>query len=96
MSDAIPSNPVCMAVVVYGSCSCLLLLGIFLLCLPFFCSVRTLHVNALSVKEVHVWGFFTVCRGGCFLFFRPTIILELSLLGRILRAPFDLRFCWPS
>lgn len=96
MTDAVPSNPVCIAVVVYWSCSCLLLLGIFLFCLPLFCSVRSLHVNIFSVKEVGVWGFFTVCRGGGFGFFHPKIILELSLLGRILRAPFDLRFCWPS
>lgn len=61
MTDAVPSNPVCIAVVVYWTCSCLLLLGIFLLCLPLFCSVRSLHVNIFSVKEVGVWSFFLQC-----------------------------------
>lgn len=93
MTSAVASNPVCIAVVVYWSCSCLLLLGIFLLGLPLFCSVSCLHVNAFSVKEVGVWGVFTACRGDCFGFFQPKIILELSLLGRILRALFVLRFC---
>lgn len=97
MTNAVPSNPLCIAVVVYWTCSCLLLLGIFLLCLPLFCSVRSLHVNTSNVKEVGVWVFFLQCIEEVVLvFLQPKIILELSLLGKILRAPFDLHFCWPS
>lgn len=71
-----------------GSCSCLRLLGILLLCLPLFCSARSLHVNTSNVEEVGVWGFFTVCRGGCFGFFWPKVILKLSIPGMILKSSF--------